>query len=92
MAITDISTATTPATPMTMTSDVPSRCGTLRRFMAVTTPIWVIMLMGSSPQRRASASTIFRRPAFKAGGRAATTARITASARALQRSPSPAAS
>jgi hypothetical protein len=34
MDSTDNSTATTPAMPMTMTKDVPSRWGTLRRFIA----------------------------------------------------------
>ena len=34
IASTDSSTPTTPAMPMTMTNEVPSRCGTLRRFIA----------------------------------------------------------
>jgi hypothetical protein len=39
MASTDVSTATTPAMPITMTNEVAARCGKLRRFIAVTAPI-----------------------------------------------------
>src|SRR5580658_720488 len=53
IARTETSTATTPAMPMTMTSEVPSRCGMLRRFIRVTVPIWrnrLIALSSSSGQ------------------------------------------
>ena len=39
MASTDTSTATTPAMPITMTSEVLARCGRLRKFIAVTARI-----------------------------------------------------
>src|SRR5271167_2871256 len=43
---TEISTATTPAIPMTMTNEDTARAGRLRRFMAVTAITWLKVLMG----------------------------------------------
>ncbi len=50
IASTDSTTATTPAMPITMTNDEPSRCGTLRRFIAEIEVICPIALM-RKPQR-----------------------------------------
>ncbi len=38
-------TPTTPAMPITMTLELPMRRGMLRRFIAVTAPIWFRTLM-----------------------------------------------
>lgn len=51
MASTEISTATTPAIPMTMTIEVPRRCGRLRRFIAVTAPICRNIFISSFPSQ-----------------------------------------
>jgi hypothetical protein len=45
MAKTDTSTATTPALPMIITDDVPSRCDRLRKFIAVTEAICEMVFM-----------------------------------------------
>ena len=65
-ASTEISTPTTPAMPITMTSDVDRRCGMLRKFIAVMAPICLKRLMDF--YRPAKASTIFKRRARQAGG------------------------
>ena len=49
MARIGMNTATAPAMPMTITSELPSRRGMFRRFMAVTASVWLMKLMRSVP-------------------------------------------
>src|SRR5215510_8049537 len=44
-ASTETSTPTTPAMPTTTTSDEPTRCETLRRFISVISTIWLSVCM-----------------------------------------------
>src|SRR5690349_15962509 len=49
IASTEISTATTPAMPITMTIEVPTRCGKLLKFIVVTAPICLNRFMSCLP-------------------------------------------
>jgi hypothetical protein len=79
IASTETSTPTTPAMPTTITSDVPRRCGRLRRLISV---IWVIWCSALELIGRPASSTMRRRRARSAGGRPTASATITASAAA----------
>src|SRR3989454_10771825 len=47
IASTETRTPTTPAIPITITSDVPSRCGMVRRLISVTCTTWLSEVIGS---------------------------------------------
>jgi hypothetical protein len=83
MASTEISTATTPAMPTTMTEEVPRRCGMLLRFIAGDGADLSEHAHEQLPaQRPASASMMLSRVVRQAGGRPVRSASSTATAEA----------